>query len=83
LAQPAATTATAQISEQASTRLIRLLIRRRPPIWHRARFRAKLEPELSQAEVGFRRVDALFRERGVVFALSQLEHAERLAAAGR
>jgi len=50
-----------------------------------ARFRAKLEPDDSRAEAGFRRAEAIFRELGLVFplAVAQLEHAERLAAVGR
>jgi tetratricopeptide (TPR) repeat protein len=52
---------------------------------HAARFRAKLEPDHSGAEARFRRAEGLFREHGAVFplAVAQLEHAERLAAAGR
>ncbi len=52
---------------------------------HAARFRAKLESDASRAEAGFRRAEALFRECGLVFplAITQLEHAERLAAVGR
>jgi len=52
---------------------------------HAARFRAKLEPDTSRAEAGFRRAQAAFRELGLVFplAVTQLEHAERLTAAGR
>ncbi|HJQ74330.1 MAG TPA: adenylate/guanylate cyclase domain-containing protein, partial [Gaiellaceae bacterium] len=52
---------------------------------HALRFRAKLETDASRAEAGFRGAEALFRELGLVFplALTQLEHAERLVAAGR
>jgi class 3 adenylate cyclase/tetratricopeptide (TPR) repeat protein len=52
---------------------------------HAARFRAKLEPDASRAEASFRRAEAIFGELGLVFplAVTQLEHAERLAAAGR
>jgi class 3 adenylate cyclase/tetratricopeptide (TPR) repeat protein len=52
---------------------------------HAARFRAKLAPDASAAEAGFQRAEAAFRELGLVFALAvtQLEHAERLAAADR
>jgi class 3 adenylate cyclase/tetratricopeptide (TPR) repeat protein len=52
---------------------------------HAARFRAKLEPDPSRADAGFRRAEAIFRERGLVFplAVTRLEHAERLAAVGR
>jgi hypothetical protein len=50
-----------------------------------ARFRAKLEPDVSLAEAGFRRAEEIFREHSLVFSLAvtQLEHAERLAAVGR
>jgi class 3 adenylate cyclase/tetratricopeptide (TPR) repeat protein len=52
---------------------------------HAARFRARLEPDDSAAGAGFQRAEAAFRDLGMVFALAvtQLEHAERLAAAGR
>ena len=52
---------------------------------HAARFRAKLEPDASRADARFRRAEALFRESGLVFplAVTQLEDAERLVAAGR
>jgi hypothetical protein len=52
---------------------------------HSARFRAKLEPDVSRAEADFRRAEKIFRECGLAFplALTQLEHAERLAAEGR
>jgi tetratricopeptide (TPR) repeat protein len=52
---------------------------------HAARFRAKLETDASRAEAGFRRAETTFREIGLVFplAVTQLEHAERLAAVGR
>jgi class 3 adenylate cyclase/tetratricopeptide (TPR) repeat protein len=52
---------------------------------HAARFRAKLVPDGSAAEAGFRRAEAAFRDLGLVFmvAVTQVEHAERLAAAGR
>jgi tetratricopeptide (TPR) repeat protein len=50
-----------------------------------ARFRAKLAPDDSAAEAGFQRAEASFRDLGVDFmvAVTQLERAERLAAAGR
>jgi predicted ATPase/class 3 adenylate cyclase len=50
-----------------------------------ARFRAKLAPDDSAAEAGFQRAEASFRDLGVHFmvAVTQLERAERLAAAGR
>ena len=50
-----------------------------------ARFRAKLEPDVPRAEAGFRRAEQVFGELGLVFplAVTQLEHAERLAAVGR
>ena len=52
---------------------------------HAARFRAKLEPDLARTEAGFRRAEEEFRGCGLVFplAVTQLEHAERLAAEGR
>jgi len=52
---------------------------------HAARFRAKLEPDFSRAETGFRRAETKFHDLGLVFrlAVTQLEHAERLDAAGR
>jgi class 3 adenylate cyclase/tetratricopeptide (TPR) repeat protein len=50
-----------------------------------ARVRAKLDPDLSLADAGFRSAEATFRDLGLVFvrAMTQLEHAERLAAGGR
>jgi class 3 adenylate cyclase/tetratricopeptide (TPR) repeat protein len=52
---------------------------------HATRFRAKLEPDASRADAGFRRAETTFRELGLVFplAVTQLEHAERLVAEGR
>jgi class 3 adenylate cyclase/tetratricopeptide (TPR) repeat protein len=52
---------------------------------HAARFRAKLEPDVSRAEAGFCRGEEIFREHNLVFplAVTQLEHAERLAAVDR
>ena len=52
---------------------------------HAARFRAKLEADASSAEALFRQAEEIFREHGLVFllAVTQLEHAEQLAAMGR
>jgi class 3 adenylate cyclase/tetratricopeptide (TPR) repeat protein len=52
---------------------------------HAARFRAKLEPDVSRADAGFRRAEAAFRDLGLVFllAVTQVEHAERLVSVGR
>jgi class 3 adenylate cyclase/tetratricopeptide (TPR) repeat protein len=52
---------------------------------HATRFRAKLEPDTSLANAAFRRAETDFRELGLVFplAVTQLEHAERLAGAGQ
>ena len=73
--------------EQLLSQIEELQRRERSPMLaaHASRFRAKLESDTSGAEVGFRRAETLFRECGLIFplAVAQLEHAERLADAGR